>query len=317
MADEGKPIFIVGCSRSGTTLLRLLLTCHPDLCIPPESPFILKLHPKWGNKKIESFKDIRLICRDLFASNRKFRDWGLAEGDIEKRLNNRLPLGFDEFIQEVYGLYMERRDKEAIRWGDKNPGYVHHIGLLSQLFPDAQFIHIIRDGRAVFHSFIHANRKHGKIYPETPFGAAIFWKEALTSSLLFKSMENYMEIHYEDLVLHPESVLRSLCGFLQVSYLPEEMFSYPEANAKLELVPRRRLKWHGNTLQNLDKRKPFEWKKGLKHHQVLLFELFAGNCLKSHGFTLLFPFSGIKTVNEGFVQLAKWSRLSRITGAFR
>lgn len=134
MADNGGTIFIVGCSRSGTTLLRLLLTCHPVLCIPPESPFILKMHPIWGNQRIKSSREISLICRDLFSSDRKFQDWGLNQSDIEKRLTSRLPLGFREFIEEVYSLYMEQRDKEKKRWGEKNPAYVHHIGLLSKLF---------------------------------------------------------------------------------------------------------------------------------------------------------------------------------------
>lgn len=141
----------------------------------------------------------------------------------------------------------------------------------------------------------------------------MFWKKALALSSPFRAIENYREVYYGNLVLHPQRELRRLCDYLHIEYVPEKMFSYPQLNAGLELVPRRRLGWHEATLRNIKRRKISEWKQGLRLGQILLFELLAGNDLKSHGFELLLPFSGLEIVNRGFMKLE--TRLSGLIDA--
>lgn len=298
--SEKSPIFVVGCSRSGTTLLRLMLTCHPDVSIPPESPFITKLYPKWGHIRIQTVEETRQLCDDLFSSDNKFRDWGLSPREILENLEAIRPYDFREFVDAVYCLYLKRMKKNTAQWGDKNPRHTNHIGLLMKVFPKAKFIHIIRDGRAVLNSFINANRKHGKIYPDTPYEAAQYWRNTLRVAYTFRKVPSYFEIHYEKLVGDPGKELLRLCRFLGIRYLPREMLSYPSVNANLQLVPKDRLSWHEATLRPVDISKVSKWSSQLRRSHAVYFELCAGWELDKYGYDVILPFSRLRFLNHAF-----------------
>ena len=321
------PIFIVGCSRSGTTLLRLMLTCHPDICIPPESGFIVKLYAKWSNLLIKTQDQIYQLCDELFSFDNKFCDWKLTKNQIEKELEAIIPFNFQEFIDAIYNLYMAQRDKKAIYWGDKNPFYIYHIKLLKSIFPKAKFIHIIRDGRAVLNSFIKANRIHGKIYPDapekgavhcrnvlkafypfpdTPEKGAVHWRNVLKASYPFKDHTDYYEIYYEDLIRFPKKELLHLCKFLDISYQPSEMLSYPQVNASFELVPSSRLAWHTSTLKSVDISKISAWRWELKRHYAIMFEAYCGAELFDRNYRLILPFNRFRFINKA---LRKMNRI--------
>ena len=301
-------IFIVGCSRSGTTLLRLMLTCHPDVCIPPESGFITNLYPKWSNLLIKTQYQIFQLCNELFSFDNKFCDWKLTQNQIQKELEALMPFNFQEFVDAVYNLYMKQRDKKAIYWGDKNPFYIYHIKFLKSIFPNAKFVHIIRDGRAVLNSFIKANRIHGKIYPDTPENGAEHWRDVLKASYPFRDHADYYEIHYEDLIRFPKKELLHLCKFLDISYQPSEMLSYPQVNASFELVPSSRLAWHKSTLMSVDISKISAWKGELKRHYAIMFEAYCGAELFNCGYHLILPFNRFRFINK---VLRKLSRILR------
>jgi len=305
---EKSPIFVVGCSRSGTTLLRLMLTCHPDVCIPPESSFIAKLYPNWGHRSVQTRNQIQQLCDELYSCDKKFRDWGLGRKQILGSLENIRPFSFREFVDTIYSQYMEQTNKNGARWGDKNPQYVNRIRLVMDLFPKAKFLHIIRDGRAVFNSFIKANCIQGRIYPNTPYEAAQYWCDALKAVYPFRKHPNYFELRYEDLVTNPEKVLWGLCHFLEITYLPREMLSYPYVNVSRQLVPKHRLAWHEATLRAVDADKTSEWRSELTWHQAILFELCAGWELVNHGYDLVLSFTQWRLLNKTAMRILKTLR---------
>src|SRR5205807_5792933 len=74
-------------------------------------------------------------------------DWSLPADTIRKFVARRSPANYPELVDAVFAAFAQSQGKP--RWGDKTPNNVLHLPLLSRLFPDAQFVHIVRDGREV------------------------------------------------------------------------------------------------------------------------------------------------------------------------
>ncbi len=138
-----RPIpFFVGTNGSGTTLHRAIFDSHPDLAIPGEARFVAKLADRYRDKGY----DTQLLLKDLHEDDR-FENWGLGYGDIEKALTDPPVDRYPEAVRRLYGLYAAGRGKT--RFGDKTQSNIHHLPLLADLFPEARFVHAVRDGRDV------------------------------------------------------------------------------------------------------------------------------------------------------------------------
>jgi hypothetical protein len=181
--SDHRPIFIVGCQRSGTTLLRLILDAHPNLSIGPESRFLDDLAKVTGEdwSRIEPYGFPRSYFHEAFAD--LFHDFQMA--------------------------YAERRGKQ--RWGDKSPRYTMHIPFLDELFPNCQVVHVIRDGRDVVAS--HRERwGYGSAYKATAKWQRYI--EAARAAGKQLGPARFTEVRYEALVVDPEPELRKLLDFL-------------------------------------------------------------------------------------------------------
>ena len=116
-----RPIFIVGCQRSGTTMLRLMLDSHSQISCGPETRFLEDLE--------------RIVGPDW----KRLSQFGYSQEEWLRRIR--------EFFEGIQSDYARSRGKT--RWADKSPRYALHIPFLLQVFPDAQIVHVIRDGRDV------------------------------------------------------------------------------------------------------------------------------------------------------------------------
>ena len=279
------PIFVVGSDRSGTTLLRLMLTCHPDVAIPPESLFALQLYPTWGKVLLKRGEQVEAVCNELYEDAR-FREWEVERPALEQAITDRMPLNFTDLFSLVYETYARQHQPEATRWGDKNPRYAMHLAWLWSHYPEAKVIHVIRDGRAVFNSFLDANQKAGGIlWPEEVSAAARSWTVRLARARQHQSNPNYSEVFYEELVKSPEKELRRICGFLDLEYDPA-MLDFAEVNRRDELVPKHRTAWHDATLMPVQDSRVAAWQRTLSTTQIAHFELMAGHHLRSCGYPL-------------------------------
>jgi hypothetical protein len=202
------PFFIVGSPRSGTTLLRFMLSSHSRIYVPDETGFIPFLH-----SPVDAPLDrtqIRAVLDRIGRLNRFWRDMvtdfdAFCESLPEPRLNS--------VLDALYRLRIAERG--AVRWGDKTPLYVQYIPFLHRLFPDAQFIHVIRDGRD---STLSAIEKWGSKKPY--FDAYYLLKQWMRNVSAGQAAgqalgsDRYLEVRYEDLVSHPEVTIREICSFL-------------------------------------------------------------------------------------------------------
>ena len=114
-----------------------------------------------------------------------------------------------------------QRDKT--RWGDKTPLYMQHLDVLERLFPDALYVHLIRDGRDAALSFLSVPdglMTEGWGHPRDAAGFACQWatEVAAARALGARVGERYRELRYEALVADPEGELREVCAFAGVEF---------------------------------------------------------------------------------------------------
>jgi hypothetical protein len=211
--------FIVGATRSGTTLLRLMLDAHPDMAIPSETHFIPDLIKAY---RLESTSPERLA--EVVTSHRRWGDFHLEPAELRERFRAIDPLTPGDAIRAFFELYAEREGKS--RWGDKTPGYVREMHRIESVLPEARFVHLIRDGRDVALSVLGMNWG-----PSTVPEAAFRWKKRiLRAREQVPRIGHYLEIRYEDLVRDTEPTLRRVCEFVQLPY-DDAMLRYHERAA--------------------------------------------------------------------------------------
>jgi hypothetical protein len=210
--------FVVGCPRSGTTLLRAMLDSHPSLAIPGESHFIPELWDRFGAKHWTKRRGRKL--QKALLANERIRKWGLTQEDVAAAIEGTSL--FPDAMRGLYAAYARSRGKA--RYGDKTPDYVDHIPVLAAIFPEARFVHLIRDGRDVALSLVDVDFGPKKL-PQ----AALFWATKVRNGRRAGESlgdRRYRELRYEDLVREPETVLRDMCVFIELEFDPA-MLRYP------------------------------------------------------------------------------------------
>lgn len=282
------PIFIIGSPRSGTTLLRLMLTCHPNIVIPPECGFAM-----WWYDKYKDWPDgasWNELMTDLMSS-REIETWHIDEDGLRQFLRQMKPLSYAALVSRIYEWYGLSRGQPFERWGAKDNFHVEHIGTLRALFPDAAFIHIVRDGRDVACSYreLNARKIDSPWAPKLPNSIeeiAEEWGRNLataTEALCAGDLQNVCEVRFEDLVIHTEHTLKVLCNELGEDY-DATMLDYHTINREQELEPKELLKWKEKTLLPPDKTVVGRYKRDLSAGDIKAFEAVAGKTLRNYGY---------------------------------
>lgn len=278
------PVFIVGFQRSGTTLLRVMLNSHPDLAIPLDTTGLWDRY----ERKLDSYGDLSAepgrsrIVGDLLAEER-IRLWKTPL-TADRILGQWTQPGYPALIRAFYQSYAALHGKE--RWGDKDPGNMTRIDELNRWFPDARFLHIIRDGRDACLSQMEQDFGF-----ENLFECAGAWREEVQWVRRMGSLlgSRYTEIRYEDLVASPEPVLRLICSRLDLGY-DEAMLHYHERVS--DAIPKE--KEHLWPMLNRPPQKDLagRWKHRLSRGERVSFEKRAGEVLKALDYDVLPSASG-------------------------
>ncbi len=293
--------FILGRPRSGTTLLRTLFDAHPNVAIPLECAFIINMESKYGNVKnwdeeklLSFFTDVQLHI--------KFDTWKLNLDDLKADLLlYKGEYTFQDICKVVYLNYNSIFNKEKIAWiGDKNPVYATYTPKLLKLFPDAKFIHLMRDPRDNIISLKNVDF-------EGPFVALLAYRWVHSAKRIFRLKQKYPErfytIRYEDLVKDPHRYYREMCDFLNVPFNslvfdfykrgPEVLKAY-----NVELV----MKYHKSLLSPINADKVDVWKKQLPETDIRVTENVAGGWLEKYGYERRFR----KTDPVAFMRSVPW-----------
>lgn len=282
------PIFILGNPRSGTSLLRLMLSCHPDIIMPPESHFFLWLENKYEliNPATDSLEEFFI---DLYNS-RKFETWGINEESIMKSLKKFQPKDFSELIACIYLTYAEKVGKSGIKfWGDKNKLWKEKVHRIIHYYPQSFFIHLVRDGRDVACSFkdLAVKSSSSSYAPKLPveiIEIAERWKNNVNFIETF--LEEISEAHkltvrYEDLLLDSPSKLKEITDMLGLVYT-STMLDYRLPEFKKIMEPQEFMAWKEKLNSPPDQSNIGKYKVQLNQESILLFEEYAGKELKKY-----------------------------------
>ena len=265
-------MIVLGVRRSGTTLLRVMLDRNPELAVPDESYFVPQLA-----RRHRTPVDPAAFLDDLRRLP-TLVDWGLSPASVQARL--RPGMTTDDAIAAVFAAYAAERGKA--RWGDKTPLYMQHLDLLARLFPDALFVHLIRDGRDAALSFLSVPAglmTEGWGHPQDAAGFACQWATEVASARELGARvggQRYRELRYEALVADPEGELRAVCAFAGLEYDPA-MLDYVGQTDSAR-------KAHQQRLNEPPRQNVREWRTEMSESDRHAFEEVAGALLAELGY---------------------------------
>lgn len=276
---QNSPLFILGNNRSGTSLLRLILTCHDNVIIPPESHFLLWLHDKYKNW--EYTIGFEAFLKDLYAAT-KFETWQIPENELKNHLILSKPQNYPELIASIYLFYGKMLKKHVKIWGDKNSLWVEKLNTIKKLYPNAKYIHIIRDGRDVATSYLQLANKNSsnKYYPNLPHEidqiAKVWSKNVSELTQFFAQIQNetFLEVKYENLILDHKNEIEKILNFLKLP-LSEKVFSYYKINAEKNFEPKEFMNWKQKLNQPPDKSNINKYRQVLSPEEITLFNSIA------------------------------------------
>ncbi len=262
-----KSIFILGCPRSGTTLLASLLN-NTGNGRPVETHFITKYF-----KKLESYGDISVkknfsvLMKDILAE-RPVMQWNLSINvdEFYDELNNNF--SYNHIVDQLCMKMARKKGFEA--WGDKTPHYLRDIGILFKLFPDSKYIYIVRDGRDVALSLLE--KPWG---PNNIFTCAEVWRKYNAPNEIIEGMKQRNRLYfirYEDLLDNAARIVPDIYKFLDEEYNESKM---------RDLIGRIRKGNYG------------KWKSKMNTRQIKLFESVAANTLERFGYETSYEESDI------------------------
>lgn len=281
LMETKNPLFIIGNPRSGTTLLRLILTSHSEVLIPPECGFIIWLKEKYINwqKLDNNDRNKRMSFIEDLISSRKFDTWQLDVKIIEQKINAVQPVNYAELCGVVYGAFGLSIGKKYSVWGDKNNFHINHMDELLGLYSGARFLHIVRDGRDVACSYreVMAKKSNSPYAPKLNTDISDIAKEWFENVMKVDSFMNKlprnqaMTVRYEDLVKHSSETVRSMCDWLGLSF-EGEMLNFYQQNKDKTLEPELTMDWKIRTVQPISDETIGRYKSLFSDEELIQFD---------------------------------------------
>jgi hypothetical protein len=276
-ASTLQPVFIVGCARSGSTMLGAMVGAHPKVVCIPEAPFIVDLMPR-GDDPNSEIDPVDVI--DCIIKHWKFRVWEFDLGR-QRPAKDGLEPTYRAAIEWLVGRYAASVDRSGARiWVDQAPGHAVHIWKILQHFADAKFIHIVRDGRAVAASIMPLDWGPNEIY-----SAARRWQERVCYGYVaaaYLGRERVLHVRYEDLVERTEPTMRLVAGFLGVEFVPQMLGT---TGLKLPGFTRYQHRLIGEPPKS---DRVESWRKTLSRREIEIFESVVGDLLPLLGYKPVF-----------------------------
>jgi hypothetical protein len=276
------PIFIVGANRSGTTLLRLLLNAHSRIAIPDE---LVYLDSFLAGVPIEAWDQPGLSAgeHEAFVDDVLHEQCAPLDELDRDRLKKKILAGPRDFrcpYRCALEAWARHHGKE--RWGEKTPGNLFYADVLLDMFPEAQFLYVVRDPRAGV-----ASMQKVSFFPDDVVFNALSRRKHDTEgrALLEQHVPSpqRMTVRYEALVREPESTTQSICRFLDEAFEPQMLRFHENAGQYMTEDARRR---HNATATRpiMDDRVD-AWKEQLTADQSAIVERVCADVLRDFEYT--------------------------------
>ncbi|MGF1523903.1 MAG: sulfotransferase [Leptolyngbyaceae cyanobacterium] len=237
---------MVGCPRSGTTLLQSLVAGHPEVASFPESNlFHCLTSPDSRRGKLG------IASKGARRAFTKF----LAEIDQPNMTRFLPPYAFS--LQQYAAAFTKTLDTLALQqqkswWLEKTPYHLHRIDIIEKFVSNPKFIHIVRNGEDVVASLYEVTHNH----PEIWGGAKDIdqclreWRQDIHLSACYASKGNHAIVRYEHLLQNPASVLQKVCGFIGLAYSDELL---KRRSRTTEKIVKRREVWKDDVAKPIQK----------------------------------------------------------------
>lgn len=267
-SDHPERFFVMGCSRSGTTLMQTFFSAHPDIYAFPETSFFENLigqplQRRFGKYFAEEEKSIKRLLASIrvklgFPSLRNRS--GIVEmlerlevPHEQKRFSKATLMSMKastaEYLKILDSICLKNHSKI---WCEKTPNHVHYLPEISKIVPDARFVHVVRNGCDVAASLRDAAIKYpNTVWPRfysTAERAARRWVKCIQDAGAYAGQENHIVVTYEGLAESPTKELVRLCDFLNLPF-SESMLS--ERESQMDQVTRNRGEWRLGVQQNV------------------------------------------------------------------
>jgi hypothetical protein len=205
------PFFIVGCTRSGTTLISRILDSHSRLAVYHESHFYHVLrHDLHRYGDLQQLPNLRRFLADVREVLRRQEKMTVPNED--EFLKSLVEPSFAGVLATVLNLYAQQHGK--IRGADKTPGHHTYLDEITEQLPDSHVIFLLRDPRDT----VVAIREKFDISLK---GATALWNAAYLSYTKFSHRIHL--VRYEQLVRHPTESVQAICAYLGENYEPDMM----------------------------------------------------------------------------------------------
>lgn len=312
------PFFIVGSGRSGTTLLRSLLTAHSRIAVTPETHF-MKRADREGARTREAPADFEAFWRDLVAWSR-FREIGVDPAHVLSRIEAQGTRDFRTAFAAMLGAYGETVGKPRV--GEKTPGHYRYLDRLFDWFPGTRILAVRRDPRDVVASHLNAPWVTDEMAPGRP-GApvirrlrafhvaerALLWRQA--NGEILAEAETDPRVHvvvYETLVARPEQEVRRICAFLGEAYEPD-MLSPRDEGPAVPTTDEIRTRWgdwtgthHARAGASVSAGSVGRWRERLSRSEAALIEAICGPAMARHGYPPEMPRSPRRLLGQALLQ---------------
>lgn len=283
-------VFIVGKGRSGTSLLQTILDANPEVITANESPFIIHLKQKYSAVKKWTSEKLDEFIIDLYKDIRFSFLWKINANDL-KRLFNSYPLcqlDFSVLCKLVYLSVSSPFPKgKTSLIVDKNPIYSFFINELIELFPNAKFIHIIRDYR----DNVISTRKAFTI--KNVARLAQSWKRhnKYIDYYKIKHPSRFYTLRYEDLVTNPEKSISELFEFLTISFDSNILYFHKttrrifnDERVNNDILTGIVDKIHVNLLNPINTERIDKWKNELTISEIEVIDYITGDYAKKYNY---------------------------------
>ena len=286
-----RPIFIVGASRSGTTMLNRVLGNHSAVLGLNELHFFGTMWDPYSQPRVLSTEEAIRIGAYLLARIRRGVWGGEADkqdiADAQKLLMAKdnsqwtAPLVFEHVLQE------EARINGATHVTEQTGRNLFYAHKLLELYPDARVIHLVRDPRAILFSQKNRWRKNrlGTKVPLTnvlrvfvnyhPFTITKLWKKSAEIAQTLDTNSRYLRLFYENLVSKPDESVRALCQFLGLEF-ETNMLSVPQVGSSI--------KAHNMEKLGLSAEFANQWRGRLPRSDIAVCEFLAKDAMHQFGY---------------------------------
>jgi hypothetical protein len=258
--------FILGCPRSGTTMLQQALNRHSQIAIPPETKFFFSFFRRSRRRQL---RHLQRLNDDLHI------DLPPPSGRLTTTQEGR------DFFDLMARQYLEHLAKPGVAWfGEKSPEHSGYLERIHQLFPEAKILLLHRDGRDVAVSLTTVPWASRDLYVN--FSIWLYYTSLLREAAQADS-PNIYSLRYEDLVSAPASTLSGVMRFLG---LPDEP-AVAEGWGNREGIPEREYPWKGRALQRITPDRVGVFRRELSVGQLEILERLGRHALPSLGYPLL------------------------------